>query len=167
MELVHPRQPGVWRQHPAVGKSDTGIELSAQECRQRGYVDRTKSQPERVGCARRNRVRFGETVLPKLGELHGRKRSNRELAEHLSGPHFHAPAQEIAAESPARRLRRADADDAARLTVAVRAEAQRPRRIERTPRLDCVAAEVRPLKMAAGDAIADRKVRAAAADGEA
>lgn len=128
---------------------------------------RAEGEPERVRGARRDRARFGEPVLPKLGELHGRKRSNREAAKDLLDARFHAPAQEIAAEAASRGLGRADADDVARRVVAVRAEAQRPRRIERTPGLDRVAAEVRPLEMAAGDAIADCEVRAAAADGEA
>jgi hypothetical protein len=105
--------------------------------------------------------------LPKLRDLHGRKRRDREATEYLLRAHFHAPAQEIAAEAARRRLGRADADDAARRIVAERAEAQRPRRIEPTPRLDAVAAEVRGIEMAAGDAVADREIRAAAADGEA
>src|SRR5262245_52271352 len=108
-----------------------------------------------------------KAVLPELGDLHGRKRGDREGAEHLLGAHFHAAAQEIAAEAPGRGLGRADADDAARGVVAVGAEAQRPGRIERAPRLDRIAAEMRALEMAAGDAVADREVRAAAADGEA
>src|SRR5262249_4480806 len=77
-----------------------------------------------------------------------------------------APAQEIAAEAAIRRLCRADADDAARLAVAERAEAERARRIEVAPRLHRIAAEMRPLEVAAGDAIAHGKIRAAAADGE-
>src|SRR5262249_19558161 len=42
-----------------------------------------------------------------------------------------------------------------------------PPRIERAPRLDPVAAHVRALEMAAGDAVADGEIRATAADGEA
>lgn len=122
---------------------------------------------ERVCGADGHRVRFGEAVLPKLRNLHGRKRRDREPAEYLLGAHLKPPAQEIAAEATRRRLGRADADDAAHRIVAERAEAQRPCRIERPPRLDSVAAEVRPLEMAAGDAVADGEIRAAAADGEA
>src|SRR5262249_6537034 len=44
---------------------------------------------------------------------------------------------------------------------------QRPRCVERSPGLDAVAAEMHPFEMSAGDAIAHREVRAAAADGEA
>jgi hypothetical protein len=167
IELVHPRQPRVRRQHHSIAESQTGIELSTHEGRQRGHADRAVSQAERARGAGRHRVRLGEAVLPQFGELHGRKRRDREPAENLLCAHFHAAAEEIAAEAARRRLGRADARNAARLAVAERAEAQRPRRIERTPRLDAVAAEVRPLEMAAGDAVADREIGATAADGEA
>src|ERR1700738_2467968 len=68
--------------------------------------------------------------------------------------------------SSGRRLGRPDANNAARLAVAERAESERTRRIERAPGLDAVAAQVRPFEMAAGDAVADREIRAAAAHGE-
>ena len=45
IELVHPRQPRVRRQHHSIGKSDPGIELSAHECRQRGHADRAVGRP--------------------------------------------------------------------------------------------------------------------------
>src|SRR5947199_277278 len=109
-----------------------------------------EAQAERVDGAGRQRVRFGKAVLPKLRNLHGRKRRDREPAVDLLCAHFHAPAQEIAAEVARRRLGRADADDAARCAVAERGKAERPRRIDRTPRLDAVAAEVRRVEMAAG-----------------
>src|SRR5215831_1922444 len=96
IELVHPRQPRVRRQHHSIGKSEPGIELSAQEGRQRGYADRAVGQAERARGAGRHRVRLGEAVLPKLSELHGRKRRDREAAEHLFCAHFHAAAEEIA-----------------------------------------------------------------------
>src|SRR5262249_43768495 len=60
-----------------------------------------------------------------------------------------------------------DADDAARLAVAEGGKAERARCIELAPRLHRIAAEVRPLEVATGDAVADREIRAAAADGEA
>src|SRR5215831_9179905 len=167
IELVHPRQPRVRRQHHSIAKDETGIELSTHEGRQRGHADRTVGQAERARGAGRDRVRLGEAGLPQLGELHGRKRRDREAAEHLLCAYFHAAAEEIAAEAARRRLGRANAGNAARLAVAERAETQRARYVERTPRLDAVAAHVRPLKMAAGDAVADREIRAAAADREA
>src|SRR5262249_58441902 len=59
------------------------------------------------------------------------------------------------------------AANAALPAVGDGAELCPPRRIERAPRLAPVAAEVRPLEMAAGDAVADRQIRVTAADGEA
>jgi hypothetical protein len=105
--------------------------------------------------------------LPKLGELHGGKGSDREPAIDLFGAHFHTPAEKVAAEIARRRLGWPDADDAARFAVAEGAEIQRPGCVERAPGLDPIAAEMRPFEIAAGDAIADREIRAAAADGEA
>src|SRR5262249_10728489 len=129
IELVHPRQPRVRRQHHSIGKSEPGIELSAQEGRQRGYADRAVGQAERARGAGRHRVPRGEAVLPKLSDLPGRNRRAREAAEPLFCAPFHAAAEEIAAEAARRRLGRADAGNAARLAVAERAETQRPRRI--------------------------------------
>src|SRR5262245_44878097 len=167
IELVHPRQPRVRRQRHSIGKSEPGIELSAQEGRKRGHADRAVGQAERARGAERHWIRLGEAVLPQFGELHGRKRRDREAAEHLLCAHFHAAAEEIAAEAARRRLGRANAGNAARLAVAERAEAQRASRIDGAPRFHPVAAEVRPLEMAAGDAVADREIRAAAADSKA
>src|SRR5215472_14173183 len=96
IELVHPRQPRVRRQHHSIAESETGIELSTHEGPQRGHADRAVGQAERARGAGRHRVRLGEAVLPQFGELHGRKRRDREAAEHLLCAHFHAAAEEIA-----------------------------------------------------------------------
>jgi hypothetical protein len=106
-------------------------------------------------------------LLPKLSELHRSKWRNCEPIECLLRAHLHAPAQEIAAEAAGCRLGWANADNAPRLAVAERAESERAGRIDLAPGLDSVAAEVLALEIAAGDAIADGKIRAAAAHGEA
>src|SRR6266511_3782668 len=161
VEFVHPREPCVGRQGHAVAEDEAGIELRTQEGRQRGDAARAEAQAERVDGAGRQRARLGEAVLPELRRLHRRKRRDREPTPGLLPAHLYAAAQKIAAEAAACGLRRTDADDAARLAVAERREAQCGSRIELLPSLDRVAAEMRALEMAAGDAVADGEVRAA------
>src|SRR5262249_56167840 len=95
-----------------------------------------------------------------------RNRRAGDPIDRLLPPRLQAPAQEIAAEAPVRRLGRPNADDAAGLGVAEGGKAERTRCVEFAPRLHRIAAEVRPLEVATGDAILDREIRTAAADGE-
>src|SRR5262249_53567377 len=104
---------------------------------------------------------------PELGDLGRREGRDGKLGEGLPRADFDSAAEQIAVEAAGGDLDWAGACDGARGVVAEGAEADGTREIERAPCLHAIGAEMRGLEMAAGDALAHREIRAAAAHAEA